>query len=1187
MNELLGPGRPIRKFNPGTFQSDEELSRQFVVRERELGIVLEVLHGNVGAPSCQHVLLVAPRGLGKTMLLARVAAELRTNREFSERLLPVRFMEESQEIFNMGDFWLETLFHLAREIGKNDPESAREIRDTHADLAARWRGKELEGHARAAALEATDRTGKQIVLMVENLQTLCGDVDADFGWKLRKTLQSEPRIILLATATSRFKGLDNAKEPFFELFRIICLEALDTEECRRLWQVVSGDTVSGREIRSLEILTGGNPRLLVIVAGFAQHRSLRQLMENLVSLIDDHTEYFRSHLAGFAKTERRVYLSVIDLRQPSSTGEIAARARMDVRTVSTLLGRLVNRGAVIVEGRGKKRLYAAAERLYSIYYKLRRERDEAAVVRNMVLFLVVFYTDDEMTEMFVNLNSEAMQSSTIREGIERAVAETPQLGKFFPNMARSSIEKQSKQTNIYDEVVERFGDSDAPELQEQVAMALVNKGVRREQLGETDAAIALYDEAVERFGDSDVPELQVLVAMALFNKGVRREQLGETDAAIALYDEVVERFGDNEAPELQVLVAMALVNKGVRRGQLGETDAAIALYDEVAERFGDSDAPELQVQVAMALVNKGVTRGQLGETDAAIALYDEVAERFGDGEAPELQKQVAKALVNKGVTRGQLGDAEAEIAVYDEVAERFGDSDAPELQEQVAKALVNKGVRRGQLGETDAAITVYDEVAERFGDGDAPELQEQVAMALVYKGVTRGQLEETDAAIAVYDEVVERFGDSDAPELQEQVAKALFNKGVTRGQLGDVEAEIAVYDEVVERFGDSDAPELQEQVAKVLFNKGVTRGQLGETDAAIAVYDEVVERFGDSDAPELQEQVAKALFNKGVRRGQLGETDAAITVYDEVAERFGDGDAPELQEQVAMALVYKGVTRGQLEETDAAIAVYDEVVERFGDSDAPELQKQVAKALVNKGVTRGQLEETEAAIAVYDEVVERFGDSDAPELQEQVAKALVNKGVTRGQLGETDAAIAVYDEVVERFGDSDAPELQVVVATALVNKGKVQIDLHHLEEALNTSEVLERKYSALIDDNAITFEWRAKWIKMKVSLAQGRRSDSMETFRSIYASFVPGNRAMVRQMLDLIAVGALERDLIDVLSSDRKKSDALEPLIVALRQRIGETVRAPIEVLEIAQDVRQRIEEVEKAGGTTTSGRTK
>ena len=106
---------PIRKANPGTFQSDQEVIRQFVVRNRELDTVLEVLRGNMDAASCQHVLLVAPRGRGKTMLLARVAAELRTNTDLSRYLLPVRFMEESLEIFDVADFWLECLFYLARE----------------------------------------------------------------------------------------------------------------------------------------------------------------------------------------------------------------------------------------------------------------------------------------------------------------------------------------------------------------------------------------------------------------------------------------------------------------------------------------------------------------------------------------------------------------------------------------------------------------------------------------------------------------------------------------------------------------------------------------------------------------------------------------------------------------------------------------------------------------------------------------------------------------------------------------------------------------------------------------------------------------------------------------------------------------------------------------------------------------
>ena len=279
MNESLELPRQIRKFNPGTLQSDEEVIRQFVVRKPKLGIVLEVLRGNIDSPSCQHVLLVAPRGRGKSMLLARIAAELRSNRGLSERLLPVRFMEESQEIFDMTDFWLESLFYLARESKMCDSELAQELQDVHADLTAEWRGQDLEERARATVLEAADRLGRKLVLMVENLQALCGNVDDDFGWKLRGALQSEPQIILLATATSRFKGLDDAREPFFELFRIVRLEPLDTEECRRLWQVVSGDVVARREIRPLEILTGGNPRLLVIVADFARHRSLRQLME--------------------------------------------------------------------------------------------------------------------------------------------------------------------------------------------------------------------------------------------------------------------------------------------------------------------------------------------------------------------------------------------------------------------------------------------------------------------------------------------------------------------------------------------------------------------------------------------------------------------------------------------------------------------------------------------------------------------------------------------------------------------------------------------------------------------------------------------------------------------------------------------------------------------------------------------
>ena len=717
--------RPIRKFNPGTLQSDDEVVRQFVVRGRELDLVLDVLRGNLDSSSCQHVLIVAPRGRGKTMLLSRVGAELRTNDDLSRHLFPVRFMEESQEIFTLADFWLESLFYLAQACAPGDPEHSRELLATHADLSGRWNDTNIEERAHAAVLETADRLNKTLVLMVENLQALCENVDADFGWRLRKTLQSEPQIMLVASATSRFKGLDDVTQPFFELFRIVDLEPLDSDECRRLWHMVSGDVGKRREIEPLRILTGGSPRLLVMVAELARHRSLRQLLEDLVTLIDNHTEYFRGHLEVLAKSERRVYLAVIDLWEPSSSGEIAARARMDVRTVSALLGRLAHRGAVLVDGTGRKRRYTTAERLYSIYYKLRRERDDAALVHYLIQFMTEFYSDDEVAVLAVNDRGRG-----------------------------------------------RFGISGARDLQLEVAKTLVSKGVTHGQRGEAEAELTAYNAVVERVGDSDAPDIQAHVAMALFNKGITHGERGEAEQELAAYDTVVERFGNSDAPDLQVQVAMALVNKGVTLGRRGDTETELAACNAVVERFGNSDAPDLQVQVAKALLNKGITHGQRSEAEQELAAYDTLVERFGNSDAPDLQVQVAKALFVKGITHGQRNEAEQELAAYDALVERFGNSDAPDIQQTVASTLVAKGDRQIDIGRTQEALRTSDELERRYG---AVAEDASIAFELWRAKWMRTHAlivqEERQAALSMLRSVCAMFVVNNAPMLREMLAR--------------------------------------------------------------------------------------------------------------------------------------------------------------------------------------------------------------------------------------------------------------------------------------------------------------------------------------------------------------------------------------------------------------------------------
>ena len=302
------------------------------------------------------------------------------------------------------------------------PTKAAELREAHAEFARRWRGRDLEEHARGVVLETAQRLGRKVVLMVENCQTLFENVDERFGWSLRKTLQTEPNLVFLGTATTRMAALEDVNAPFYEFFRPLLLAPLPLDECKTLWEAASGEARSEREIRPLQILTGGDPRLLVIIAGFARHRSLKELLEELVSLIDDHTEYFRSHLEGLGKTERRVYLALIDLWRPSTTAEIAARSRQEIRAVSSLLGRLVKRGAVAYEGKGQKRLYSVTQRLYSIYYKLRRQREEAAVVQSLIQWMVACFTGDELAAMDDRLATEAIQAASTRDGWTRTRA---------------------------------------------------------------------------------------------------------------------------------------------------------------------------------------------------------------------------------------------------------------------------------------------------------------------------------------------------------------------------------------------------------------------------------------------------------------------------------------------------------------------------------------------------------------------------------------------------------------------------------------------------------------------------------------------------------------------------------------------------------------------------------------------
>jgi hypothetical protein len=77
------------------------------------------------------------------------------------------------------------------------------------------------------------------------------------------------------------------------------------------------------------------------------------------------------------------------------------------------------------------------------------------------------------------------------------------------------------------------------------------------RIGEPAASEAHISTRERRFAQAPEPALQEQVAMALRNKGVALGQLGEPAQAIAAFEELERRFAGALEPALQEHVAMA------------------------------------------------------------------------------------------------------------------------------------------------------------------------------------------------------------------------------------------------------------------------------------------------------------------------------------------------------------------------------------------------------------------------------------------------------------------------------------------------------------------------------------------------------------------------------------------------------------------------------------------------------
>jgi tetratricopeptide (TPR) repeat protein len=540
--------RKIVKYNPA-FLTDQELIDGFVVRLTEYELILEIVRENT-SESNQHVLVIGPRGSGKTTLVRRVAAEIRRDENLKKQWYPIIFGEESYMVSTPGEFWLEAIFHLGFQT------KDKKWKRLYEELKEENDEERLREKALAQLLDFADGEGKRLMLVVENLHQLLGDqISDEDAWVLRKTLLHERRIMLLGTSvgpfwTGQFEEVESEGKAMFELFKKIELASLTDIQCKILWKSITGKDVESYCIRPINILTGGNPRLVMIISRFGADLSFKNLLEDLLKLVDENTEYFKSHLDNLSAQERKVYLSLAEIWDPATAKQVSQQARLAVNTTSTILGRLETRGAVtVVTQEGRKRFYQIAERMYNIYHLMRRRGGASGRVKAAVQFIASFYDAGGIIQILKAIANEACKIDSAKR-VEHCSAFSELLFRLKDTKLREQLISEIPSDflslpELHKELINniKFPSTHVDTITQQStkkALDLFFDGLKNSDTKKLEAAHDIIENMLK-----ENPEVNPFLVLG----AVIEEELGHYEKAISLY----EKFLENEPEEKFIL----------------------------------------------------------------------------------------------------------------------------------------------------------------------------------------------------------------------------------------------------------------------------------------------------------------------------------------------------------------------------------------------------------------------------------------------------------------------------------------------------------------------------------------------------------------------------------------------------------------------------------------------------------
>ena len=318
---------PIYKFTPD-LQNSEELKKLFVGREKLLKDILGKIEKATITGTSKNCIIIGPRGIGKTHLLLLIYYSINESK-LRNHLIPIKFAEEEYSIFDLADLILKILEHMNEEVDIPTSEFIEALK------------KKDKTEILESSLEFIRKfkieKNKRLLLLLENLQLIFDQFGNEDISRFRDILQREDFFMIIGTAPTFFDKIAKYEEPFYNFFETIYLNKLSPEDIEELIkkraEYDESDVLKNFEdfrprIKAISILTGGNPRLVLMLYQIITENQLIEVGNALLKLLDEMTPFFQARMESLPAQQRKILDTLALMDGPATPTEIAKTSRI-------------------------------------------------------------------------------------------------------------------------------------------------------------------------------------------------------------------------------------------------------------------------------------------------------------------------------------------------------------------------------------------------------------------------------------------------------------------------------------------------------------------------------------------------------------------------------------------------------------------------------------------------------------------------------------------------------------------------------------------------------------------------------------------------------------------------------------------------------------------------------------------